>query len=238
MQNTFLQAEWRKLILANYEIDPAILVKYLPAGTELDFWKGTCFVSLVGFMFQDTKLKGLPIPFHTDFEEVNLRFYVKRLENGIYKRGVVFIKEIVPKPALSLVANVIYGEPYVTARMKHSWVHKEVALEVEYQWKKNVWHSLKVAAASNCIPITEYSEAEFITEHYWGYTKRTQKKTSVYEVTHPRWDMYPVSDYSIQVDFQLNYGADFGFLSTATPTSVFLAEGSPIIVKVGSVLNL
>lgn len=117
---SFLKAEWRKLALANYIIDQKLLVKYLPAGTELDLWNGNCYVSLVGFMFVNTKLLGIKIPFHTNFEEVNLRFYVKRFDQGEWKRGVVFIKEIVPKPALTFVANTVYNENYETLPMEHS----------------------------------------------------------------------------------------------------------------------
>jgi uncharacterized protein YqjF (DUF2071 family) len=81
---SFLNAEWRKLAIANYVIDPATLANYLPAGTELDLWEGKYYVSLVGFMFKNTKLLGIKIPFHVNFEEVNLRFYVKRFENGMW----------------------------------------------------------------------------------------------------------------------------------------------------------
>ena len=86
---SFLKAEWRKLILANYKVEPELLKPYLPYGTELDLWQDSCYLSLVGFMFVNTKIKGVKIPFHVNFEEVNLRFYVKRYDNGEWKRGVV-----------------------------------------------------------------------------------------------------------------------------------------------------
>ena len=101
----FLTAEWRKLAIINYEVNPEILEKYLPNGVELDFWDGKCLISVVGFMFLNTQLLGISVPFHRNFEEVNLRFYVKKWENQQWKRGVVFIKEIVPKKALSIIAN-------------------------------------------------------------------------------------------------------------------------------------
>ena len=44
-----------------------------------------CYVSLVGFMFKNTRLLNIPIPFHTDFEEVNLRFYVKHFDGNEWK---------------------------------------------------------------------------------------------------------------------------------------------------------
>ena len=123
MSSVFLKADWKHLLMLNYEIDPTILQPHVPVGTELDLFKGRCLVSMVGFMFLNTRLKGVPIPFHRNFEEVNLRFYVKRVEGSgdeqEVKRGVVFIKEIVPKPALSLVARVFYNENYVTHPMEH-----------------------------------------------------------------------------------------------------------------------
>ena len=106
---TFLNAAWRKLAFANYPVPPEVLSSYLPAGTELDTWMGHPYVSLIGFVFQDVRLLGLRVPFHVNFEEVNLRFYVRRKVDGSWRRGVVFVKEIVPKRAITLVANTLYG---------------------------------------------------------------------------------------------------------------------------------
>jgi uncharacterized protein len=138
MARTFLQAEWRKLVMANYLVEPKLLEPYLPSKTELDLWNNGCYLSLVGFMFLDTKVKGFKIPFHTDFEEVNLRFYVRFKDNGTWKRGVVFIKEIVPKQALTFVANTIYGEKYETMPMAHSWTKEADKQTIEYKWQKKI----------------------------------------------------------------------------------------------------
>ena len=163
---SFLCAEWRKLAIVNYEIDIHILNKYIPYGTELDLWNGKCYVSLVGFMFLNTKLLGFKIPFHVNFEEVNLRFYVKRVEGDNIKRGVVFIKEIVPKPALSFVANTIYKENYETMKMAHSWEERENDRLVEYFWQKGTnSNSFKLRAERETSLIEKATEAEFITEH-------------------------------------------------------------------------
>jgi uncharacterized protein YqjF (DUF2071 family) len=233
MPSTFLQAEWRKLAMANYAVDPNVLQPYLPKGVELDFWNGTCYASLIGFMFLNTKLKGIKIPFHNNFEEVNLRFYVRYNEQGIWKRGVVFIKEIVPKSALTFVANTLYNEKYETMPMNHSWASTPDSLSVVYRWKKSRWNSFEVTTETQAEPILEGSEEEFITEHYWGYTKINDRITSEYGVEHPRWKVYGVKSYSIDVDFANVYGNDFAFLKNENPTSVFLAEGSEIEVKVG-----
>ena len=229
---SFLKAEWRKLAIANYVINPAVLAKYIPPGTELDLWNGNCYVSLVGFMFKNTKLLGLKIPFHINFEEVNLRFYVKRFENGTWKRGVVFIKEIVPKPALAFIANSIYKEHYETMPMLHKWEENDTERIVTYQWKKNKqWQSFKIIAALAPSKIEENSETEFITEHYWGYSKVNENVTNEYEVTHPKWQQYNVKSAEIKVDFGLVYGNDFEFLNNLNPESVMLAEGSEITVE-------
>lgn len=237
MTKTFLQAEWRKLAMANYVVDPKLLQPYLPGKTEVDLWNNNCYVSLVGFMFLNTKVIGFKVPFHTDFEEVNLRFYVRFKENEVWKRGVVFIKEIVPKPALTFVANTVYGENYETMPMAHSWILEADEQIIEYKWRKrDRCHSFKVRTGIELLEISEGSEEEFITEHYWGYTKIKNNKTSEYGVEHPRWNIYRTLDYNIDVDFGNVYGENFSFLNNINPHSVFLAEGSLIEVKSGRIV--
>jgi uncharacterized protein YqjF (DUF2071 family) len=229
---SFLTAEWRKLAIANYAIDKSLLTPYLPVGTELDLWQDTCYVSLIGFLFKNTKLLGFSIPFHANFEEVNLRFYVKYKDGENWKRGVVFIKEIVPKFALSVVANTIYNENYETMPMTHSWSETEEERSVEYRWRcKNQWQSFMVTANKGLSEILSGSEAEFITEHYWGYARYNNVKTNEYEVRHPKWAQYKVKGFKVDVDFGLVYGEEFEFLNRQAPVSVMLAEGSDISVE-------
>ena len=229
---SFLKAEWRKLAMANYIIDPVILKDYVPAGTQLDSWQGNCYISLVGFMFLNTRLLGVKVPFHVNFEEVNLRFYVVRESENVRKRGVVFIKEIVPKPALSFVANSVYKENYETLPMSHNWEENGETRAVSYHWKKaDRWHSIKLNTELNAKPILEGSEIEFIAEHYWGYAHVNERASNEYEVTHPKWEHYPVIDFEIDVDFAMTYGSEFSFLNDLSPTSVLLAEGSEITVE-------
>ncbi|MBL7816307.1 MAG: DUF2071 domain-containing protein [Saprospiraceae bacterium] len=234
---SFLTAEWRKLAMANYAIDPDVLKKYIPAKTELDVWNGSCYVSLVGFMFLNTRLLGIKVPFHTHFEEVNLRFYVKYYDGKAWKRGVVFIKEIVPKHAITFVANTLYKEHYQTLPMKHDWSETPDQHIIEYNWRrKDQWQKFKVETDKDLIPIETGSEAEFITEHYWGYSRHSDLTTIEYEVTHPKWQQYRVQKHEIDVDFGLIYGQDFAFINNLKPKSVFLAEGSAITVENKKVL--
>jgi uncharacterized protein YqjF (DUF2071 family) len=233
MAKTFLTAEWRKLVMANYAIDKKLLLPYLPNKTELDLWNNTCYVSLVGFRFQSVKINGFSIPLHTNFEEVNLRFYVRYKSTEGWKRGVVFISEIVPRRAITFVANTLYGEKYATMPMAYSWAEDEDTLTVTYKWKKRSWNELQVTTSINSFAIIQGSEEEFITEHYWGYSRLNNHLTSEYEVAHPRWEVYQTKNYHIDVDFENIYGKDFQFLQHEKPTSVFLAEGSPVSIKTG-----
>ncbi len=231
----FLTAAWRRLLMLNYRIAPEALQPYLPAHTELDIWNGTCYISLVGFMFQNTRVRGLKIPFHVNFEEINLRFYVRHPDpvSG-WRRGVVFVREIVPKPAIAWVANVMYHERYFARPMWHRWAESPEGLEVEYAWREaGGWQALGVQAGAEAQDIKAGSEAEFITEHYWGYARLDAQRTMEYQVEHPRWRVHPVHSWHCQVDFGAVYGPAFAALTTAEPLSIFLAEGSDIIVRKG-----
>lgn len=231
----FLTAEWRDLIMANYEVDPSFLADRVPAGTELDFHDGRCFVSLVGFMFLNTRVLRVSVPFHVNFEEVNLRFYVTRESDAELRRGVVFVKEIVPRRAIALVARTFYGEPYEAWKMDHA----RSASSVQYSWWRpgsmnricvDMFEELGVPAAG--------SHGEFIIEHYWGYTKRGQRRTDEYMVEHPKWELFSAEDPQIEVDFGLTYGSKFEFLNRQKPYSILLAKGSDIAVYKGAQLHL
>jgi uncharacterized protein len=239
MPSTFLTAEWRKLVMAQYEVAPATLAPWLPHGLELDLFDGRCYVSLVGFLFDRVRIKGLAIPFHTRFEEVNLRFYVTRAErDGTRKRGVVFIGEFVPRATITLVARTLYEEPYTTLPTRHNFAESPEKLSVSYAWKHSGrWHSLAVEAASTSQPIAAGSEEEFITEHYWGYTRRSRGATSEYAVQHPRWHTYPILSHAIDTDLASLYGPAFSSLNAAEPASILLAEGSAISVSGGRRLS-
>ena len=235
MPKPFLTAEWKNLLMANYAIDPAVLLPYLPCRTELDTYQGTHYVSLVGFLFANTKVLGLPIPVHQTFEEVNLRFYVRYKEEGEWKRGVVFIKEIVPRQAISFIANRLYGEKYATHRMRHEWKQTPEGLWVGYEWKGNEnWNYLRAIAETAASPLVVGSEEEFITEHYWGYTFVNADCAGTYQVAHPRWKVHRVLQYEVNCNTEVLYGRPFREAFSQKPTSVFLAEGSPVSVMKGT----
>ena len=231
---TFLSAEWRDLIMANYEVDPRLLESRVPTGTELDLHEGRCFVSLVGFMFLNTRVLGFLVPFHINFEEVNLRFYVKRETRGELRHGVVFIKEIVPRAAIATVARVLYGEPY------ELWAMSNVRDErsVGYEWRKGgQTNRLSVTRGDDLGVPKEGSHGSFIIEHYWGYTNRGRGRTDEYRVTHPKWNLFSTIDEIIDVDFGHTYGDEFAFLSGQKPFTVVLAAGSGISVYKGKSLK-
>ncbi|HEY5991086.1 MAG TPA: DUF2071 domain-containing protein [Candidatus Udaeobacter sp.] len=233
----FLTANWRYLAMLNYTVDPGLLAPLVPPGTEIDFENGETFLSVVGFLFLDTRLLGLPIPLHRDFEEVNLRFYVKRKSPDTWRRGVVFIRELVPRRAIALIARTCYGENYVALPMKHEIEHVAGNLNVEYSWRRcRKWESLKMSAATGepqTIPAGTH--AEFITEHYWGYTS-LRSSCGEYRVEHPRWKIWNASEFELNADVATLYGEQFTETLDQPPRSAFIADGSPITVHRREVL--
>jgi uncharacterized protein YqjF (DUF2071 family) len=232
----FLTANWRYLAMLNFVVDPKIVAPLVPPETELDFENGETFLSVVGFLFLDTRLLGLPIPLHRGFEEVNLRFYVRKKSADTWRRGVVFVRELVPRRAIALVARAFYGEKYLALPMKHEIEHVDPKLKVEYSWRRGCkWESLKMSASGEPQAIAAGSHAEFITEHYWGYT-RVRAGCSEYQVEHPRWKIWNANDFEFRGDTAALYGPQFVETLSAPPRSAFIAEGSPITIEGRSIL--
>ena len=231
MVGIFLTAEWRYLAMLNYAVDPQMLLPRVPAGTELDFFDGQTFVSLVGFRFLNTKVRGIPVPFHRDFDEVNLRFYVKRREDALVKRGVVFIQEIVPRRAISLVARLVYNENYRRLPMRHEIKLAGAGLSVQYEWRlRSRWNRLTVHAKSGPRQMVDGSAEQFIAEHYWGYCAHPDGGSLEYQVEHPPWKIWEMERAEFAGDAEALYGAEFAGILKQQPDSAFLAEGSPIAV--------
>lgn len=227
--------------MLNYEIDPRLLQPYVPAGTELDVWQGRNYASIVGFLFLDTRLLGCAIPFHRHFEEVNLRFYVRRKAAEGWRRGVVFIKEIVPRLAIAQIARVVYNENYVARPMRHR-LQRQVSdplklskdSVVEYGWREDgQWQRLAVQIAGTAQPLSSGSEAEFITEHYWGYAAQRQGGCVEYKVEHPPWLVWQAQTSEFECAVARVYGPQFVEALNAKPVSAFVAAGSPIVVGRG-----
>jgi hypothetical protein len=221
--------------MAQYEVAPELLERYLPRGLELDEYHGRYFVSLVGFLFARVRVLHLPVPLHTRFEEVNLRLYVRRqMPDGSWRRGVVFLSEIVPKRAVTGVANILYGESYSTAKMRHSWGRVAAEQEVRYEWRhRGKWQELAVRTERKDRPIDAGSFEEFVTDHYWGYTPRRDGGASEYAVEHARWKIYPVRRHRVMCDFRSLYGEPFAELARREPSHVLLAEGAPVKIRWG-----
>ena len=232
----FLTAQWRNLVMVNYEVDPKILEPFVPAGTELDAYEGNHYLSLVAFMFEDTKLLGVKVPYHTKFEEINLRFYVRRFDGSDWRRGVVFIKEIVPKRAVAKIANLFYRERYVAQPMGHLIVYEgERPKTLEYKWRhEGSWNRIHFEAEGDFQPMKEGSHPEFIAEHYFGYTAWSDKTSLEYRVEHPKWNYAQSLKTTVECDVRAVYGSQFEETLMAKPVSSFLCDGSPVTVYKGS----
>ena len=230
MSDTFLTAAWRHLLMLNCEMDPALLQPLVPRGTTLDTHDHRTWVSLVGFRFLETRVLGVPVPFHRDFDEVNLRFYVRRETGGEIRRGVVFLRELVPRAAIALLARAVYNEPYTALPMR-STITNGPPLRAQYAWRLNGrWNSCGGTAGDQFTLPAADSHEEFITEHHWGYTRQRDGSTVEYRVEHPRWGVTPAVDVVVDADLPALYGdAIASFL--VKPASAFLADGSGVSVR-------
>jgi uncharacterized protein YqjF (DUF2071 family) len=224
----FLTANWRYLAMLNYVVDPAILAPLVPLDTEIDYENGETFLSIVGFLFLNTRVLGLPIPLHRDFEEVNLRFYVRKKSADTWRRGVVFVREFAPRRAIALVARAFYGENYLALPMKHEIEHVDLSVKVEYSWRRGPkWESLRMSGSGEPQKISAGSHADFITEHYWGYTC-LRRRCSEYRVEHSRWKIWNAESFELRADVAALYGDQFAETLSQPPRSAFIADGSAV----------
>ena len=229
----FLTAEWRSLVMINYAVEPAVLAPHVPRGVELDLWEGEALASMVGFLFLKTRVLGLPIPFHRNFDEVNLRFYVRRRSAEGWRRGVVFVREIVPRFAIAALARVAYNEPYLSLPMRHCAPSVPTpGARLEFGWRfRGRWQSLGATLAGEPREIGEGSAEEFIFEHYYGYTRQRDGGTVEYHVEHPRWRAWQTTEPFLDADVPALYGEPFAAFLGGKPRSAFVAEGSPVLVR-------
>src|SRR5579864_4628981 len=231
----FLSTEWRELLMLNYEIDPGLLQPFVPRGTELDSFEGKTYVSLVGLRFARTKLYGLiSVPFHTDFDEVNLRIYVRRREGSETRRGVMFIREIVSLPAVTFLARLAYAENYRTLPLRHSIDLTNSGGSIEYSWdlqrERFRLHGQTDGSPSVAV---DGSLEQFISEHYWGYSRHRDGSSLEYHVAHEPWRIWRASNAALEGNGSALYGSDFGSVLSRPPRSAFISEGSAVSVFTG-----
>jgi uncharacterized protein YqjF (DUF2071 family) len=232
MTAKFLTADWRYLSMLTFHVDRAVLAPLVPRGTELDDRDGRNYLSLVGFLFRDTHVLGLPALFHQNFEEVNLRFYVRRKVEGEWRSGIVFIREMVPLFLVAETARLTYNEPYRTVPMQHTIVKTNGEMQsVEYQFgggRERCTFALHVVG-----PLSEMdrgSEEEFICERGWGYTRQRNGGTIEYRVEHARWRIWPGARHEITGPLETFYDQPFASILREAPTSAFIADGSSVAV--------
>jgi uncharacterized protein YqjF (DUF2071 family) len=222
----FLTAAWLNVLGVTYPADAALLAPHLPRGAEIDELEGSPRVSLVAFVFRGTRLSGVPIPLHVNFPEINLRFYV-RLRG---RRAVVFIREFVPRPAISIVAKLAYNEPYRTVRLRSERLERDGLLGVRHRFGAGLGNELEAWAEPVAAVPSEDSAAYWLTHHDAGVGRSRDGRARSYEVSHPVWALHTVRQLRVDVDFAALYGSQWAHLTGAEPSHVTLATGSRVSI--------
>jgi uncharacterized protein YqjF (DUF2071 family) len=221
--------------MVNYVVDPGVLTPLVPAGTELDLWEGRAYVSIVGFRFLNTRVRGVPIPFHRNFDEVNLRFYVRRRTGDTWRQGVAFVKEIVPRRAIAFIARTIYNENYVRLPMRSAVT---IPGDVRYEWwHAGAWEGLSANVVGEPFTPRPDSEERFIAEHYWGYARQRDGATVEYAVEHVPWRVWRCEAAAVACQAARLYGEPFAPFLNGPAQSAFVADGSAVVVRAGTRLR-
>ena len=231
MPRPFLTADWRDVVLVTYEVDPALLLPHVPAGSELDTpdaVPGLHLVSLVAFTFAKTRIFGVPLPTAQEFGEVNVRFYVRR---GAM-RAAVFLREFVPSPLVVAGARLRYRQPYALARISHLVERTGDEVVVRTRFFRPGVHGGIVVRAMDRLEIPAASSVEhFLKEHYWGFDRGWRGRSFRYRVDHPVWRTYPVVAAEVGLDPGMLLGGPWAAVDwSARRHSVVLAEGSSATV--------
>ncbi len=233
MPRPFLTADWRNLVFLNYEADRDLVQRIVPPGTELDLLDGCAVVSVVAFRFLNTRILGVPVPFHRNFDEINLRAYVRRRVDGKWRRGVVFVRELVPRPAIAWTARLAYNEPYRAVPMRHRIQLDPVnSGSLQYEWRQSgAWHQVSADVRGASMPIDPESDVGFITEHYFGYTQQRNGTTVEYGVAHDRWKYRNATASGLRCDVTAVYGREWTEALGVAPMSAFVCDGAPVSIS-------
>lgn len=231
-RNTFLTARWLNLLMLNYEVAPELLAPHVPKGTRLDFFEGKTYVSLVGFWFCETKLFGkIPAPFHREFPQINLRFYVRRTTDTDDRPGVVFIAEIVQKRMIALVAHAAYGERYLCRPVKIRNILESGKRVLEYGWRSgNSWCNLTAQGIGNACNPSPATLEHFLVDRYWGYTAQPNGGCIEFNVVHPVWKISRCNDATFLGDPTPEYGPEMARVLRGKPSAAFVVDGSAVTV--------
>lgn len=232
----FLTARMSRLLLLSYEIDPALLLPHLPAGTEVDFHARRAFVTLLGLHLGNPALYGLPLPFFRGYAQVNLRFYVRRrLAPNHWRRGVAFIRQIVPHRPVAWTAQWLFHEPVVRLDTEEiSRSQGRDAVLSEYGWRcAGQRHCLRALYPAQPVLPEPGSEEEFLLERYWGYSRRKNGGCLEYRFLHPPWRFAKAVEAEVSAGVGDFFGPPFAELFNGPPDSSFAADGSQVTLYRG-----
>lgn len=232
-----ISSEFRKVALLNYMIPPEVVEKYLPDHTKPDYYNGECMISLVGFQVPNLKVAGVKMPLLKDFDEIDLQIYVKRFDGAKWQKGVVVISRIFAHPIGEPLANTFLRTNYSSMPVTATTKETQESLEVKYSWKyKDLEQKFRVKSNKLAAPYDKGTEAAFVLDRPFGFIK-SEDEIYQYEIKHVDWHLYSVEEYSVDVDFSLQFDPAFNILNGQNPHSVILTEGSTVEIRENQRVN-
>lgn len=231
-----MKAKFTELVALNFQIDPEILKPRLPKGLELNFYRDETYVSLVAMMLRNVKFYGFPIPVAHAIGEFNLRFYVRRKVSDTETRhGSCFIKDYVSSRTGAWGLSKVFQAEFCRIKMNCAQQgfsnDDDAAPKVDYRWEvsKDHWNRIRVSARERVKRTGPETKVGFVLNHSNIYSRRN-RETLEYPVVRPRWQIWNAGHANFTCDVKKLFGPEFVKPLARRPASVFVANGSDVII--------
>ena len=231
VDNGLITLDWQHLLTATWAVHPSLLAPMVPARAILDLWNGDALLSLVGMRAVNVRVSGLPVPLHQDFDQISMRFCVRREVAGETRRGLVFVKQIVPSASMTLVDRLLYHANYVNAPTRHDIEPGEQGW-TSYEWLVGErWNRFSAVRAGAAVAPAEQSIEEFISHRPWAYSRQADGSTLESCAEHPRWEVWPAQEMLLDCDVAPLFGVEYVPVFASQPIATFVAVGSTVALN-------
>jgi len=205
--------EWNNAIFLHWQVELTELEKFVPKDLEIDLFEGNPWISVVAFTMENIRPKNLPpFPPISDFDEINIRTYVK--SNN--KTGVYFLS-IEGGTSLSCkIAKGISELPYRYSKIERTENHYESS-NSEFNDKLDIEFTIGKE-------LNEKTELDkWLTERY-ALFQDTDRAINEFEIHHLEWPINEITLKKVELDYQR-----FDKLINNSPNKTQYSKGVKVI---------